>query len=673
LTDIENEIMRMNPSLQDANVLQAGMTLKLPGKAKAEARPQVPDGLVEAANAAALEGISGIGGGSATSETGEVSGPTVDPATGLPTDNDPAVKALNTELNGLFEKYPEPGTRPAEARTRMLEIAGELGAIYMAAATTPEIAQQVQTTYMQLVSSIETASPKVDGLTAAAAEKWKEFDFPPEGEKLSEDEQKDLAKKLYEFADDNTATLFAPTFAKAASEGKTFNELDKASAFAMIGESMHLEPNGSSPESPYEAGSDEYKKIESVYNEMVDQGGSPPNVAKIPIMLNTEQTGPVETTLFELKCDDGEIRYVDAEGRSYESFDDWKENNKLPPGRMTIPKNDNDLDGEFTTVNTPETKDTWQEKALGVLDKALPIAGIIAGGVLCFTGVGAPLGLAMMGVSIASAGYGVTRGIQQLDDYHDHGGIEWSDPNARMAIFNTAGNALAFTGFAKAAQMGLAARSASQAGKTMASMAAAPSTVKGLVGTAAVTTMANGGKMATGSRLMMMGNGAAAFGIGEAQLDLLWNNWGSMSGTERLTAMGTIAATTVVSGLGWRAFRTGNWSNVLNRTKVTAPTTSATTAAGSGATTMSSSKALAVPTSPAAFQGPSAWENFMKMKLSTATSAKDLTSLRRTLFKQYVGSHGENSAAVSALNRMHDQVSMANGWWTKGHSATFRG
>lgn len=200
-------------------------------------------------------------------------------------------------------------------------------------------------------------------------------------------------------------------------------------------------------------------------------GGPGAQVTVLPVTYSGGDTGPVQLPLFRVTGQDGQERYVDNTGRRYDSFEDWRTENKLPPGSMTYPEGGHLRAGSDGQValghsNTPETVDTFGEHFSGFVDKAALVGGIVAGGVL-IVGSGGTLAPAVIGVAGAvaagSGAWSVYRGGSELADRADHGqSIDpIQDETARGLWLNVGAGALsvgAFGSAARLAQLGRAGR-----------------------------------------------------------------------------------------------------------------------------------------------------------------------------------------------------------------------
>jgi hypothetical protein len=273
-------------------------------------------------------------------------------------------------------------------------------------------------------------------------------------------------------------------------------------------------------------------------------GNDAPNVTVLPVTYSSGETGPVQLPLFRVADASGTERFVDNTGRRYDSFQDWRENNKLPPGHMTYPEGGHLTADESGAVrlgegNTPETVDTFGEHLSSALDTAALVGGVIAGGVLIVGsgGLATPVVVGAGAVAVGAGAWGAYRSGSELVDRSQHGQSlnPLEDAQARNLWLNLGASALsvgAFGSAARLAQLGRAGRAiapleASAHGYLQASAA--------IVDTAAI---ANQG------------------------VDLA-RNWNEMSGGERATALLSMGfwATATVAGARATGSRPGDMFN----------------------------------------------------------------------------------------------------------------
>jgi hypothetical protein len=199
-------------------------------------------------------------------------------------------------------------------------------------------------------------------------------------------------------------------------------------------------------------------------------GGDAARVTVLPVTYSSADTGPVQLPLFRVTGADGRERFVDNIGRAYGNFDDWRENNQLPPGSMTYPSGGHMTARPDGTValehsNTPKTVDSFGEHFSQVVDKVALVGGIVAGGVLIVGtgGLATPIVIGAGAVAVGAGAWGAYRSGSELVDRAGHGqSIDpFSDETARGLWLNVGASALsigAFGSAARLAQIGRAGR-----------------------------------------------------------------------------------------------------------------------------------------------------------------------------------------------------------------------
>lgn len=193
-------------------------------------------------------------------------------------------------------------------------------------------------------------------------------------------------------------------------------------------------------------------------------------VAVLPITYSSGGTGPIQLPLFRVLDPAGHEHFVDNTGRRYDSFEDWRTNNRLPAGSVTYPDNGHLSSGSDGTValghgNTPQTADTLGKQLVQVIDKAALVGGIIAGGVLIVGsgGLAAPIVAGGAGVAVGAGAWGAYRSGDALLDRAQHGQSldPLQDDEARGLWLSLGASALsvgAFGSAARFAQLGRAGR-----------------------------------------------------------------------------------------------------------------------------------------------------------------------------------------------------------------------
>jgi type II secretory pathway pseudopilin PulG len=167
--------------------------------------------------------------------------------------------------------------------------------------------------------------------------------------------------------------------------------------------------------------------IEGLFGE-----GAQVEVETIPVMLGSNEHGPVQLPVFRVTGPNGDPEYfIDNSGRHYSSMEAYAQENQLPGGRLIYPQ-PGETPGEFTVQSPVITRDSTGD--------TLALAGGIVGGMMIMTGVGAPVGVGMVA---ASSAYGVYRNVEQLHDRATHGQtLSPTDPQALMLWADTAANLL---------------------------------------------------------------------------------------------------------------------------------------------------------------------------------------------------------------------------------------
>lgn len=275
------------------------------------------------------------------------------------------------------------------------------------------------------------------------------------------------------------------------------------------------------------------KPVKAVVDQIHALGGANPKVTVLPITYSSGDSGPVQLPLFRVDTPQGE-RYVDNTGASYKSFQDWKDNNQLPPGTMFYPSQGHltaNADGsvKLDHGDTPATPDTTWKQIKGVLNSAAMVGGIIAGGALIIgtDGLATPI---VAGIATASGAWGAYQTGSQLYYRSQHGlsNNPVTDSTARGLWLGLAANTAGMGAFASEAAL---ARIASTEGELGTTAAGVMGTVK------AASNVTN----------------AAAFvnqGVDIAQ------NWGSMNDQQRADSLLSMGFWGVTALAGARQART---------------------------------------------------------------------------------------------------------------------
>jgi Domain of unknown function (DUF4781)/A nuclease of the HNH/ENDO VII superfamily with conserved WHH len=301
-----------------------------------------------------------------------------------------------------------------------------------------------------------------------------------------------------------------------------------------VGQAMGIAPNNvpqnAEQQKQFESGNWNYfsgkqaEAIKPVTDQIRNIGGENAQVTALPVTVASKEYGALNLPLFRVETKDGP-KFVDHIGRKYDSFNDWKDNNKLPPGEMTYPKDGHltaGADGkpQLEKGNTPETADTfWEKYGRPVLDGVALVGGIVIGGIAIFStgGLATPLVIAGAGI----AGYGAVRSGSELYDRASHGQTinPLESGEARSAWLNVGASVVGF--------------------------AAAGASLRAVSATTRFATGANEAAQVTRALNTARGfNVAAQFADTAATVDTGYSlaaNWDKLSGGERMLALGQMA------------------------------------------------------------------------------------------------------------------------------------
>ncbi|TWI33881.1 DUF4781 domain-containing protein [Paracoccus sulfuroxidans] len=308
-----------------------------------------------------------------------------------------------------------------------------------------------------------------------------------------------------------------------AGRGTEPQQLNGESLRNTIGQSMGIQPDRAPGEDATEAEMDaiyaegmdhqyygENENIDRVQAQILKVAGlegADPATAKadvtiIPVTVTNNSEGATSVPVYRVETEDGP-KFVDTQGRSYSSVEDWEENNDLPSGRMTYPEGMDMANADnLVSKNTPEVNDTWQEHALAVGDTIATIAGVAALG-LFVVGTGGTGGAVLLAGGIGAGAWGAGRASASLYDDAQHGVdiTDLSDPNVRTKWIEGIASGLS----AGAGGVGLLARGGARLTATGARAAAAMNITATAADGAAVTNQAvvladNWDKMKPGER-----------------------------------------------------------------------------------------------------------------------------------------------------------------------------
>jgi LysM repeat protein len=153
-------------------------------------------------------------------------------------------------------------------------------------------------------------------------------------------------------------------------------------------------------------------------------GGGTATVEFLPVQYSSRDTGAVMISIAVVRDGRGREVIVDNQGFRYEGFEQWRTENRLPPGVMTFGNRDAVNGGPLlVTNNTPRTIDSAGEHVADFFDKAALVGGIVAGGVLIVGsgGLATPVVVAAGATVVGAAVWTGGRSAADLIDRHQHG------------------------------------------------------------------------------------------------------------------------------------------------------------------------------------------------------------------------------------------------------------
>ena len=277
--------------------------------------------------------------------------------------------------------------------------------------------------------------------------------------------------------------------------------------------------------------------IRSIEAQIQKAGGEGARVAALPVTVASKEHGLIQTVIWRVETADGQEKFVDynpatQEARTYASFEDWKNNNQLPPGEMTYARNGHltaGVDGkpQLETGNTPNTVDTaWEAWIKPALDGAALVGGVVLLGA-AVVGTG---GTAVMVGGALLGAYGAGTGGVELADRAAHGQtLSLGNAQARNAWLNVGASALSL------GAMGASMRLANMSGRA---------TGNAIDEAVQLTRMA---QTARGLNVAAQYADTAAFADGGLMLAANWDRMTPAERTQALAMMAFWSAGTAVS------------------------------------------------------------------------------------------------------------------------------
>lgn len=311
-------------------------------------------------------------------------------------------------------------------------------------------------------------------------------------------------------------------------------------------------------------GPDNGEERGKVTDEIRNVGGDTPQVRIVPMFYVPEGGSMTQTALFAVKGEDGAIKYVDANGQTFDNLEDFQDNNRQfdESGKLIVPENLEMRAGADGKV----ALEVVQARNVSVMDKVVdPIVGVVGGiaTVASFT----PLAPVAAPIAVGSGLYLGGRAAYKQKEYLDHGG-EWGDRESVMNLATIGTTALpVFGGGLRAAGMmrsGIPAAQATKANLGMMRMQNSTLSLGSRTWTFQASPYANAvssyTRTAGGLNLAAHTLDGAAIAIGVPMVaasagDLLANG-GDMSWLERASAITGLTTGVIGTGMGVRGIAT---------------------------------------------------------------------------------------------------------------------
>jgi|CXWL01.1.fsa_nt_gi LysM repeat protein len=198
---------------------------------------------------------------------------------------------------------------------------------------------------------------------------------------------KDL-KRDFTFAEMNAAVLYQEVFMRAALQGDAPATWESKDFEKNIAHAMHLDVDVKTRKTKSALSSDDKAAIKDILKNVTEAaGGNGANakVTTLPLVITVTDGSTVELPLFRVEGKNGQPVFIDNEGRKYDSFQKWKDENRLMADfKVSYPKEGKltlDTKGlpEFTTENTRLTVDTPMEKLEVAFNYGSMVGGVLLG------------------------------------------------------------------------------------------------------------------------------------------------------------------------------------------------------------------------------------------------------------------------------------------------------
>ncbi|NTX31251.1 DUF4781 domain-containing protein, partial [Burkholderia pyrrocinia] len=171
--------------------------------------------------------------------------------------------------------------------------------------------------------------------------------------------------------------------------------------------------------------------IQAVVDQIRKVGGDHAVVSLVPIYYVSKGTGAAPSALFKVQVEGHPDQYklIDDRGWKYDTVDDYQHNNALSDdGKLYVPKSltQGSGSGDFSQYEPIDAHKTeWYQHAEHILEMGAGILAAAGGVVLVASGIGAPVGGALLGAAWTTVGVGMAVGVPaaigDLKNLSDHG------------------------------------------------------------------------------------------------------------------------------------------------------------------------------------------------------------------------------------------------------------
>ncbi|WP_446901680.1 LWXIA domain-containing protein [Burkholderia sp. YIM B11467] len=312
--------------------------------------------------------------------------------------------------------------------------------------------------------------------------------------------------------------------------------------------------------------------IQTVVDQIRKVGGDHAVVSLVPIYYVSKGTGTAPSALFKVQVAGHPDQYqlIDDRGWKYDSVDNYQHNNALSDdGQLYVPKSltTDSATGGFSQYQSIDAHKTeWYQHVEHYLEIGTGILAAAGGVVLVASGIGAPVGGALLGAAWTTVGVGMAVGvptaIADLKNLSDHGqSIGFGNAQARGDWISLIGSGTGMAG----GGLGVAAKSLAEASSLLrttgqvSDMITLASRGEGVTAEAAGVGRLTQGADAFQTLAQMTGRTAGVFNVtggaigGYQMLDQgvsLVKNWDAMSDSDRAQQLLNLGIGVAQMGLG---------------------------------------------------------------------------------------------------------------------------